>query len=129
MDQTLPLRRLIDSIDIRRTALMESAEKRRIGRRNYTFLCGVIALLSGTGMTAVLSPTLDSKYIKIGSAVLALISGILNLLLTSMFDDKETKRMIDGAGQLLATKQQIEHFLLSIDITPKQIQDFYKKMS
>jgi hypothetical protein len=37
--------------------------------------------------------------------------------------------MIDGAGRLLAAKQQIEHFLVAGNFNSKQVQDFFKKTS
>jgi hypothetical protein len=75
MDATLPLRSLKDAIDIRRTVLMERAEARRRGSRNLTLACGVIALLSGTGMTAMLFPDIANIWGKLLSAILAFISG------------------------------------------------------
>jgi hypothetical protein len=129
MNPTRALETLKDAIDIRRASLLKNAEARRRGKRNVAIACGVIALLSGTGMTAVLSPALDSASLKIVSAILAFLSGLLNIVLTNLFDDKETRRMDDGAGQLLAAQLQIEYFLLSRDMAPQQIQEFYGKIS
>lgn len=129
MNPTDALEGLKASIDIRRITLLTQAESLRKGKRYATITCGVIALLSGTGMTAVLWPALDSTYLKIASALLAFFSGFLNILLVSIFDDKEIKRMDDGASQLLAAQFQIEYFLLSSDITQKQAQEFYGKIS
>jgi hypothetical protein len=86
--------------------LLAQARKRSRIRKALNLCFGLIALLSGASITAIISDLVSSFALKALSAAGALFSGAGSLLLTAYFDEEETNRMFVAASQFLALESK-----------------------
>jgi hypothetical protein len=86
--------------------LLAQARKRSRFRKAVNLGCGLIALMSGASIAAVISEFVSSFTVKVLSAAGALLSGSGTLLLTAYFDEEETNRMFVAAAQFLALESR-----------------------
>ena len=105
---------------VKRAALAEAAGRRSAWRRGLHLTSGVLALLSGAGITSVIADLTSSMTVKVLSAVVAFVSGIITLLITAYFDEKETAKIYDGSAKFLALRDQAMLAPNRPDITEKQ---------
>jgi hypothetical protein len=83
----------------KRVLLMSRAQK-RTGRKKVIYVVsGSLALLSGGTASALVAPAADVIGVKIMAAALAFVSGVISLVTTAFFDEKETAKMNEGAGR------------------------------
>jgi hypothetical protein len=92
----------------KRDHLMGMAERRKKWRRRLIVFSGLVALISGGAITAVISDRTDSMTVKVLSAGLAFVSGLTSLFLGTYFDEKETQKMYDGAAKYLAFRDRVK---------------------
>jgi hypothetical protein len=131
-----PFDELIVLASKKRDQLMVGAQRKRTWRRALIFGSGVLALISGGSITAVISNWTDSSTVKILSAGLAFLSGFTSLLLGAFFDDKEIQKMYDGAGKFLALRNRVKSAGSKPQMTEKaahesltKLQEEYAKLS
>lgn len=83
----------------KRVLLMTKAQK-RVGRKKAIYvISGSLALLSGGTASALVAPAADFIGVKIMAAALAFVSGVISLVTTAFFDEKETAKMNEGGGR------------------------------
>ena len=102
-------KKLFDKCHHKRSLLHNAAIKRADRRKKLRFFAGMLALLSGASITAVLATFVeDSRAIKILSAVLAFASGLISLLLEGFYDPQDTQHMFSGAFEFLALRDKVD---------------------
>jgi len=95
MDATLKseFERLTRNATIRREDLFRSAQKKARRRKMLNVLAGILSLTSAAAITAVINKYFTSDGVQIIAAIIAAVSGIISLLLTTYFDDGEIFNM------------------------------------
>lgn len=83
----------------KREMLLATSQGRSRKRRGIYVASGVLALLSGGSCAALIAPVTDLIGVKILSALFALTSGVISLVTTAYYDDKETGQINEGAGR------------------------------
>ena len=91
----------------KREVLKSQAISRSKWQKRLHIASGVIALLSGGAITAVVTDLTSSLQMKIFATTLAFSSGIISLVTTTLFDTKETQRMFEGAAQFLIIRDKL----------------------
>jgi hypothetical protein len=104
---TKDARELSDIYAEKREILTKQAISRTKWNRGLHLASGLIALLSGGAITAVLTELTSSLGVKIFAAVFAFSSGIISLVASTLFDTKETQSMFDGASQFLVLRDRL----------------------
>jgi len=66
--------------------------------------------------------------VKVLSACLGFLSGMISLVMTSFFDEKETNRLFEGATRFLSLRDQVELVRLQPNLTEKQAFEALKKL-
>jgi hypothetical protein len=111
----------------KRDHLMRLAERRRKWRRHLIVFSGIIALISGGAITAVISNLTDSMTIKVLSASLAFASGLTSLFLGTYFDDKETQKMYEGAARYLEFRDRAKRAVMK-PLSPAAAYETFAKL-
>ena len=92
----------------KRTALYDAANRRAQRRKMLHFTAGILALMSGGSITAVITVYANSTGMKVVSAVLAFVSGSITLLLDGFYDVSETQQMFSGASKFMLIRERID---------------------
>jgi hypothetical protein len=103
----------------KRQALVARAHKGTRWRKALNITAGVLALFSAASMTAVVAELTSSFGVKVVSAVVAFLSGITTLLVSSFFDEKEMQKAQEGAAKFLALRDQALLAARKPDMTEK----------
>jgi hypothetical protein len=98
--------RLVEKADLKHLALAKRAHRRARFGKCLHLLAGAFALLSATSITAVISDLTNSMVVKIFSAALGFLSGIITLAIPLYFDEKETQHMFEGATKFLKLREE-----------------------
>jgi len=78
---------------------------------------GIFALLSAASITTVLTELTNSLTVKITSVGLSFVSGIITLLMSSLFNDKETRHLFEGAAKFMILRNQARLIIQRPDLT------------
>ena len=112
----------------KRARLARAAKRKSILGRSLTLSAGVLALLSAGSITAIITEITSSMTVKVLSACLGFLSGMISLVMTSFFDEKETNRLFEGATRFLSLRDQVELVRLQPNLTEKQAFEALKKL-
>jgi len=93
------LRVLAEDGDYHAAVLSWLANRRRDLRRDFNFAAGLITLVSGGAVGAVVTDLLTATYIKYASAILTLTGGLCTLITTHFLDDDQIERLLRGAAK------------------------------
>jgi hypothetical protein len=105
-DDEVGLIRVLTSIEYirsvaheKRLLLLKQAQS-RVNTKKYIYvLSGSLALISGGAASALVAPAADVIGVKLVAAGLAFISGVIALVTSAFFDEKETAKINEGAGR------------------------------
>jgi hypothetical protein len=103
--------RLRDACARKRAILWDRAESRQRWQRVLHFTSGVITLVAGGSVTALLATVSGALTAKIAGSVIAILSGILSLVVTIFYDVKETDNMFEGAAKYGSLRDQLTTLL------------------
>jgi hypothetical protein len=82
----------------KRMILLEKAGHREQWQRTLHLASGIIMLISGGSVAALLATIGGGASLKLIGAVVAFLSGVLSLVVTTYFDPRETQKMFEGAS-------------------------------
>src|SRR5262249_51164042 len=82
----------------KRKCLFESSHRRRRFRNVLRIASGVMALLSGTAATAIFTELTSAAGMKILSATLIFVSGLISIFLDAIANPKDIEQMYSGAS-------------------------------
>src|ERR1700730_14411004 len=85
--------------------LARFAHRHLFMRRTLHVASGVLALLSGSTITAVATKALSPDVWQIVSAATAFLSGVSTLLVSGFFTDKDSQAMLELAGKFLSLRE------------------------
>lgn len=112
--------RLFEAAQMKRAMLGKLAYLRSKRGRRLQFIAGSLALLSAASMTAIIADVANSLTVKIVTALLSLASGLITLSISTFYDDRETRRISDGAAKFLALRDETDLLRKRTDMTDKQ---------
>lgn len=112
----------------KRTALAKAGMRRSAWRKGLHLTSGILALLSGAGISAIIAKLTTSMAVQVFSAVIAFASGLITIVMAGYFDEKETAKIYDGAGKFLALRDQAMLVLSRPDVTEKQAYSALEKI-
>ena len=98
---------LRDSCWQKRMMLLNGAGRRQKWQRALHLLSGIITLVSGGSVAALLATMSGAGGLKLIGAIVAFLSGVLSLVVTTYFDVKETQKMFEGAGAYGALRDRL----------------------
>jgi membrane protein implicated in regulation of membrane protease activity len=84
-------------------ALIAAANRRVRWQKILHMASGVLALISGASITAIIVELTSSMSVKVFSAALAFLSGVISLVVTSYFDEKRKYENLRGSQQISGT--------------------------
>jgi hypothetical protein len=100
------LRELAEDSQRKRKRLLSKATDRTRLRRILHVTAGVLALLSAASITSIIAELTNSMAVKIFSAALAFISGVITLLISTYMEERETLRMFEGAAGFMSIRDK-----------------------
>jgi hypothetical protein len=89
---------LRDSCWQKRMMLSEKAGRRERWQRALHLASGIVTLISGGSVAALIATISGAASLKLTGAVIAFCSGVISLVVTTYFDVKETQKMFVGAS-------------------------------
>jgi len=93
------IRDLARDCDYHSDVLSWLAARRRNLRRDLNFTAGLITLISGGAVWAIITDALTSTSLRYASALCTLAGGLCTLVTTHFLDDDQTERLVRGAGK------------------------------
>ncbi len=120
-----------DSKRKRRLLLAQASRRSRL-RRLLHVTAGILALLSATSITAIITELTNSMAVKVFSAVVAFISGVISLVITNYVDEKDTWKMFESAAGFISVRSKAELLLTKPNVTGtelRKLQEEYEKCS
>jgi hypothetical protein len=114
------LERLTANSAMRREDLLRSALAKSRAKKLLSILAGVLALLSAGAMTAVFSKLFGQEGLQYLAALIALVSGIISLFVTSYFGDDEILSRLAGSSKYLSLRDSVFRLAINEDIPDKQ---------
>jgi hypothetical protein len=102
---------LRDACARKRAILWGRAESRQRWQRVLHFTAGVITLVAGGSVTALLATVSGALTAKIAGSVIGILSGVLSLVVTIFYDVKETDNMFAGAAKYGSLRDQLTTLL------------------
>lgn len=113
----------------KRVLLLSRAQK-RVGRKKIIYVVsGSLALLSGGTASALVAPAADVIGVKIMAAGLAFVSGVISLVTTAFFDEKETAKMNEGAGRYGELRDRADVVLNSRTRQVKELDAIFSRLT
>jgi hypothetical protein len=82
----------------KRMMLWNGAARRQRWQRALHLVSGIVTLVSGGSVAALLATISGAEGLKLIGAIIAFLSGVLSLIVTTYFDVKETQKMFEGAS-------------------------------
>ena len=82
----------------KRMMLWNRAARRQQWQRALHLASGIITLVSGGSVAALLATISGAENLKLIGAIVAFLAGVLSLIVTTYFDVKETQKMFEGAS-------------------------------
>jgi hypothetical protein len=122
------LKKLAYVCNKKRLVLIEQANKRNRRRKLVNIAAGVLALLSGSSVSVALANVLNQTSFSILGAVLAFVSGVLSLITSTYYDDKETRQNSEGAAAYGALRDRAEIEVLHPSPSNKQSYEALKRL-
>jgi hypothetical protein len=119
-DSKTALARLAEVCQEKRARLGRVASRRSDWRRALHVTSGVLALISAASITAVIAQLTNSLVVKVFSAVVAFLSGLITLVISAYFDEKETMKIFEGSNKFLSLRDQADLVRDRDDVTEKQ---------
>ena len=119
-----------DSKRKRRLLLAQASRRSRL-RRLLHVTAGILALLSATSITAIITELTNSMAVKVFSAVVAFISGVISLVITNYVDEKDTWKMFESAAGFISVRSKAELLLTKPNVTGtelRKLQEEYAEM-
>jgi hypothetical protein len=98
-DPITELKRVAQVANIKRQALAEVAQHRTRMAKALHLGAGICALVSAGSITAIIADVTSSLGVKVVSACLSFASGVITLVFTNYYDEKETRQIYDGAAK------------------------------
>src|SRR5262245_37359736 len=90
----------------KRDALIRRALNGRTWRCSLLFSAGALALLSGATVVIEVGVHLNRvNEFRMLSALFALMSGMMTLIIATYFDERELHKLFEGAAKLLALRE------------------------
>jgi hypothetical protein len=86
--------------------LTRSARRQVLISRTLHVSSGILALLSGSAITAVAAKVLSPDVWQVVSAATAFLSGVSTLLVSGFFSDKDSQAMLQLAGKFLSLREE-----------------------
>lgn len=87
-------------------ALVDRARRAAALSRTLHIVSGILALISGSTITAIATKVLSADSWQAVSAGIAFLSGISTLLTTTFFQDREIRQIYELAGKFLAIREE-----------------------
>jgi hypothetical protein len=101
------LERLLQACSSKRSVLFNEAIRRDRFAKRLNVSAGVVALLSGLSATAVFAEFTGLTIVKVLSATLAFISGIISLCASTYVDGRDVATMHKGAAAFLDLRERL----------------------
>lgn len=122
MDSTLQreFERLTLNAAMRREDLLISGLNRSRNKKLLTILAGVLALTSAATIAAFITKLYGSDGMQTASAIVALASGTISLVVTSYYSDDEIVGRLAGSSKYLALRDVVFRLATDPDSTDKQ---------
>jgi hypothetical protein len=114
------LRQLVESCSLKRRLLLVVAHRATKWRKFLNVSAGVLALCSAASMTTIVAELTSSLGVKIFSAAVAFLSGVITLFATSFFDESDVQKAHDGAAKFMALRDKAHLAVGRPDATEKQ---------
>jgi hypothetical protein len=111
----------------KRNRLLRKARVKELSNKLLSFTSGVLALLSGLCATTIFAELTNSLAVKIVTAILIFLSGLISLMTGLFSDQKEISQMFVGAGEFLLLRERISTDLYRTDMTETQLIAVLKK--
>src|SRR3974377_1300867 len=102
------------------TTLLFFANQRTTVRKFLNIAAGVLALFSAASITAVIAELTSSFGVKVVAASVAFLSGIITLVVSSFFDEREIQKAHEGAAKFMSLRDQAHLATRRPDISEKQ---------
>jgi hypothetical protein len=112
--------RLTANSAMRREDLLDSGLARSRRRKQLTTLAGILALSSAVTITAVVTKVFGADGMEAISALVALVSGTISLVVTAHYADDEIVGRLAGASKYLALRDSAFRIATDPDTTDKQ---------
>ena len=106
MNQSAMLAELNKDAHDNSVALVDRARRTVTLSRTLHIVSGILALVSGSAITAIATKVLSADSWQAVSAGVAFLSGIVTLLTTTFFQDREIRQMYELAGKFLAIREE-----------------------
>jgi hypothetical protein len=101
----------------KRIGLWHVVDRRIKWEKFLRVLSGVMALVSGASVTALIGATFDTTIVKIFAAAVAFASGVLGLVSSIYYDSKETAQILDIGGQFLRLRERCRVLVVNGTVT------------
>jgi hypothetical protein len=112
---------LAESAHNRNQELIDIATFRRGFRQLLHVSAGIMALFAGTISVAISSGSPSTNTAQLISAVIAFLSGIITLLASTYFDEKETATIFDGAPKFLSLGNKCDSARENYNMTESEL--------
>lgn len=114
------LERLTENSAMRREDLLDSGLNRSKRRKQLTILAGVLALTSAATIAAFMTKLFGADGMQGISALVAVVSGTISLVVAAHYADDEIVGRLAGASKYLALRDAVFQLVIDPDTTDKQ---------
>lgn len=115
-----------DSQTKRRLLLIKASHRSRL-RRVLHVTAGILALLSATSITAIITELTNSMAVKVFSAAVAFISGVISLVISNYVDERDTWKMFEGAARFMSVRSNAELILSKPNVTDAELRKLHEE--
>jgi hypothetical protein len=122
------LERVHENTRMKRELLLMRGVRAQHARKLINLVSGFLAILSAGAITAVLTKLVGSTGMQIFAAISAAISGTASLLVATLFDERETTVILEGASDYLYLREKVVTELTRPNITPARKHSALKKL-
>jgi hypothetical protein len=110
-------------------ALVSRARRIVTTRRSLHVISGILALLSGSAITAIATKALSATTWQAVSAAVAFLSGIITLVASTFLADREVQQMFELAGRFLGIREDGSSALQQPNATDTAMYEAYLSLN